>query len=288
MTSSFLADAAGESPIDDVVAVEMTVDGVLVVADRLGLADFPPSLGIRLNIPYNDVRDAVWAQVSRDLTAQGILTVHGEPHPAVADMLDTLSRPERTVEARWWRRDQGGRMTRFALCRKGKRHLIAVRDADLVILQRVAPKVGLAGMVTTVLGDARPAAVEPLTALADQIGSCRTVGQLSQFNISAASARIYADSVNDPTGWAEITATERHPGGTVTSSGVAAGVLDSAGGRIVSIPRRVNGELYGSFLPGSSDNLERALDGLLEFLPSGSWGDPRKNDTALGEPGGRR
>ncbi len=41
----------------------------------------------------------------------------------------------------------------------------------------------------------------------------------------------------------------------------------------MSIPRRVNGELYGSFLPGSPENLERAVDGLTEFLPSGKWFD---------------
>ena len=48
-------------------------------------------------------------------------------------------------------------------------------------------------------------------------------------------------------------------------------MLDSRHGRIVSIPRRVNGELFGSFLPGGPENLQRALDGLLAFLPSGTW-----------------
>jgi hypothetical protein len=63
---------------------------------------------------------------------------------------------------------------------------------------------------------------------------------------------------------------------------VAAGVLDSAKGRIVSLPRKVNGELYGSFLPGTNENLQRALDGLLAFLPSGSWFD--KNDAETSDP----
>ncbi|PRC58027.1 ESX secretion-associated protein EspG, partial [Mycobacterium sp. ITM-2017-0098] len=73
--------------------------------------------------------------------------------------------------------------------------------------------------------------------------------------------------------WVEITANERHPGGTYSEAGVGAGVLDSAHGRIVSIPRQVNGELYGSFLPGTQENLQRALDGLMEFLPSKAWFD---------------
>ncbi len=46
----------------------------------------------------------------------------------------------------------------------------------------------------------------------------------------------------------------------------------------------MNGELYGSFLPGSIENLQRALDGLVEFLPSGKWFDntaPRRTGTEL-------
>jgi hypothetical protein len=47
----------------------------------------------------------------------------------------------------------------------------------------------------------------------------------------------------------------------------------------VSIPRRVNGELYGSFLPGSQENMQRALDGLIEFLPSRTWFDQADADS---------
>ena len=45
---------------DDVVGVEVTIDGMLVVADRLHLMDFPLSLGIRPNIPYEGQRKQVW------------------------------------------------------------------------------------------------------------------------------------------------------------------------------------------------------------------------------------
>src|SRR3954469_10219480 len=258
---------------DDVVGVEITIDGMLVIADRLNLMDFPVALGIRLNIPQEDLRNIVWEQVARDLTAQGVLDVFGEPHPEVAAMVDTLSRADRTLEGRWWRRDLGGKMVRFVLCRKAERHVVAVRDGDMLVLQRVAPQVGLAGMVTTVLGSATPADVEPLTGVASKLAECRSANQLSQYGVAPASARAYADAIAEPTSWVEITANERHPGGTYTQPEVAAGVLDSTKGRIVSIPRRVNGELYGSFLPGSKENLARALDGLIEFLPSRTWFD---------------
>lgn len=264
--------------IDDVVGVEVTIDGMLVIADHLGLMEFPPALGIRPNIPQPDLRNIVWEQVRRDLSAQGVLNAYGDPHPEVAAMVDTLSRSDRTLEGRWWRRDVGGKMIRFVVCRKENRHVVAARDGDMLVLQRVAPQVGLAGMVTTVLGSAAPADVEPLTGVASKLAECRNANQLSAYGIAPASARSYADIISEPSSWVEITAVERHPGGTFTQAGVAAGVLDSRHGRIVSIPRRVNGELFGSFLPGTPENLQRALDGLIEFLPSGKWFD--RNDAS--------
>ncbi|OMC34072.1 secretion protein EspG [Mycobacterium sp. GA-1841] len=279
MTSSFSADANTQA-IDDVVGVELTIDGVLVVADKLGLTDFPVSMGIRLNIPQPDLRQIVWEQVTRDLTAQGVLDVYGNPHPEVAAMLDTLSRPDRTLEGRWWRRDVGGKMIRFVVCRKGGRHVVVARDNDILVFQRVAAQVGLAGMVTTVLGEGAPANVEPLTGVADTLAKCRTADELTGYGIPPTSARVYANIISEPDSWVELIASERNPGGTISQIDVAAGVLDSKQGRIVSIPRRVNGELYGSFLTGTRDNLQRALDGLVELLPSGSWFDKSESDSS--------
>ncbi|WNG82189.1 ESX secretion-associated protein EspG [Mycobacterium sp. ITM-2016-00316] len=271
MSSSSYAGHGEPTHYDDVIAVEVTIDGMLVIADRLGLEEFPPSLGIRPNIPQPELRDKVWEKVAGDLTDQGVLDLHGKPHPEVAAMADSLSRSDRMLEGRWWRRDVGGKMVRFVVCRKGDRHVIAARDGDLLVLQRVAPQVGLAGMVTAVLGTAEPADVEPMTGVSSRLAESRSPNQLAQFGIAPASARIYAEATANPSSWVEITATERHSGGTYTQADVAAGVLDSALGRIVSIPRKVNGELFGSFLPGSQDNLQRALDELMTFLPAGAW-----------------
>ncbi|OBK18470.1 ESX secretion-associated protein EspG [Mycobacterium asiaticum] len=260
-------------PVGDVVGVEVTIDGMLVIADRLHLVDFPVALGIRQNIPQEDLRDVVWEQVQRDLTDQGVLDHNGQPHPDVTTMVDTVSRADRTLECRWWRRDVGGVMVRFVVCRKDETHVIAARDGDMLVLQLVAPQVGLAGMVTTVLGPAEPANVEPLTGIATELAECTTAAQLSSHGVPPAQARIFSEIVSNPTGWVEIIATQRHPGGTTTHTSAAAGVLDSERGRLVSLPRRVGGELYGSFLPGTQQNLQRALDSLLELLPAGSWLD---------------
>jgi hypothetical protein len=273
--------AAGRAGlVDDVVGVEVTIDGMLVIADRLQLIEFPTALGIRQNIPQDELRKLVWDQVEKDLIQQGVLNDLGQPHPTVAAIIDTLSRPDRTLEGRWWRRDVGGEMVRFALCRKDNRHVIAARHGELIALQLVAPQVGLAGMVTAVLGPATPANVEPLTGVASELAECTTAAQLAALGVAPATARVYAEIVTNPNSWVEIIAGERHAGGTYTQTEVAAGVLDSSLGRLVSLPRRVGGELYGSFLPGSQENLQRTLDGLLEFLPARSWFDQTSDDDA--------
>lgn len=276
MSSPLAAGRAGL--VDDVVGVEVTIDGMLVIADRLHLIEFPAALGIRQNIPQDDLRKLVWDQVQHDLTEQGVLNELGQPHPTVAAMVDTLSRPDRTLEGRWWRRDAGGVMVRFAVCRKDDRHVIAARDGELIALQLVAPQVGLAGMVTAVLGPATAANVEPLTGVATELAECTTAAQLANHGVAPATARIYAEIVGNPNSWVEIVAGQRHPGGTYTQTEVAAGVLDSPLGRLVSLPRRVHGELYGSFLSGTQENLQRTLDGLLEFLPARTWFDPASDD----------
>lgn len=122
--------------VDDVVGVEVTIDGMLVIADRLNTTDFPPALGIRLNIPQPDLRQLVWDQVARDLTAQGVLDANGRPHPEVATMVDTLSRPDRILEGRWWRRDVGGKMVRFVVCRNGYHDLLS---RSCVVVNHVVP-----------------------------------------------------------------------------------------------------------------------------------------------------
>ena len=196
-------------------------------------------------------------------------------------MVDTLSRADRTLEGRWWRRDVGGKMVRFVVCRKGDRHVVAARDGDMLVLQRVAPQVGLAGMVNDGARARRPPAdVEPLTGVASKLAECddgESAGAV-RHRARLGAYRTPRSSPTPPAGW-RSPPNERHPGGTYTQADVAAGVLDSRQGRIVSIPRRVNGELYGSFLPGTTENLQRALDGLIEFLPVRHVVRPRPTQT---------
>lgn len=271
MSGRLATDGAGL--VDDVAGVKLTIDSVLVIAERLPMVDFPTALGIRPNIPKKELPDVVWDRVRRDLTAQGVLDQYGQPHPTVAAMVDTLSRPDRTLEGRWWRRYVGGAMARFVVCRKGDRHVVAARDGQMLVLQLVEPQVGLAGMITTVLGPALPANVEPLAGVASELAECTTAAPPARHGVPAATTRVFTEIVNNPSSWVEIVASQRHSGGTTTQTDAAAGVLDSTLGRLVSLPRCVGGELYGCFLPGTQQNLQRALDSLLELLPAGAWFD---------------
>ncbi|MBS9534748.1 ESX secretion-associated protein EspG [Mycobacterium sp. M1] len=258
--------------IDDVVGVEVTIDGMLVVADRMGLKDFPSCLGIWQNIPSAEVRQIVWGQVRRDLTEQGVLDGLGNPHPSVAAMVDTISGPDRTLEARWFRRTgTGSTLARFVVCRKGERHVLATRNGDLLSLQLLAPQMGLADMVTVALGPGEPAEVDPSTADAASVAACRTPEDLVRIGVPSTSAHTFAAIIAAPDSWVEITASERLPGGTFTRTRVAVGIADSRHGRLVSVPRYISGKLHGSFLSGTTESLQRALDGLVEFLPSKSW-----------------
>ena len=225
---SFFGDAE-PTHYDDVVGVEVTIDGMLVIADLLHLVDFPLALAIRPNIPYQDQRKIVWDQVTRDLTAQGILTAFGDPHPEVAAMVDVLSRPDRTLDCRWWRRDVGGKMVRFVVCRKGERHVVAARDEEMLVLQRVAPQVGLAAMVNVVIGNGTPANVAPLTGIASKLAEARTSEQLSRHGLPAKGTRAERTPRQ---GWVRVSSIRR-TAGSCRSRGRSAASCTAASCRVL-------------------------------------------------------
>ena len=259
-----------------VTAVDLTMDGLLVLADKLSVTnDFPVALTIGNNIFHLDLRAQVWAAVTDTLTEQGIIDAAGQIHPEVVDMIYTATRAERTLEGRWFHTAGEGHMVRFAVCRRGTEHLIMVRGGnrgEKVVLQRISSRVGLAGMVQAVIGDVTPAPMmTSVMGRAEDIQNAETPDDLYQFGADARSASTLLKAIQHPDSWAEIVVTERLEGGTISRPTVAAGVLDSPTGRVVSVPKSINSTLYASFTGGSPDNLARALAELTTFLPSGTW-----------------
>ena len=189
-----------------------------------------------------------------------MLSVAGQPHPAVADMLHTLSRSDRTLEGRWWRRDRGGEMTRFAVSRRADRHVIAVRHGELVALQRVASKVGLVSMVTAVLGSGEPAEVELRRRWQPHSPSAGRPNSWDSSTSALPRHGTHAALIDQPAlvGDHRRPAASRRHGETTPRSPRACST--ALGGGCVNNPRRVNGELME--VSSSSDtNLARALDG---------------------------
>jgi EspG family len=263
-----------------ITAVDLTIDGLLVLANKLDVtADFPMCLGIHNNICDLDLRAMVWAAVTDGLTAQEILDNTGAVHPEVEAMIRTVTRAERTLEGRWYHTGADGRMTRFAICRHEEMHVIIVRagdQGDRVVIQRTAARTGLAGMVEAVIGQIAPAPItSPIMGPVAEIQHAAGPEDLARYGADSRSASALLSAVANPESWVEIVATERLPGGTIEQPQVAAGVLDSNIGRVVSIPRSINNTLYGSFAAGNTTNLARAVTELVTFLPSGMWDTPR-------------
>lgn len=254
-------------------AVDLTIDGLLVIADTLGGvgSDFPLVVGVSPdNIFDETLRARVWADVRGTLTGQNILTLGGEVHPELADIIETVTRPERTLEGRWWRK-QMKQMVRFAICRRADEHIIIARCNDKVVFQRVAASVGLAGMVEAIIGVAAPAAMGPVTGPVDELSQAIAPADFTRYGCDVRSASTLLAATRQQVDWVHLVATETLPGGRVDRPSSAVGVLDSEFGRVVSLPKIVGRDMHATFMAGSRDNLARALDELIGFLPSRVW-----------------
>lgn len=269
-----LVGAAASTPI--ITAVDLTIDGLLVLGHKLGITeDFPMCLGVHNNIVDLELRAVVWAAVAEGLTSQLILDEAGQPHPEVAAMLLATARAERTLEGRWYHPGPQGRMTRFAICRHEDNHVIVVRGGDRgerIVFQRASARVGLAAMVEAVIGQVAAAPItSPIMGPVEEIKHASDPEDLTRFGCDVRSATTLLAAVAAPSSWVELVATERLPGGTIERPSVAAGVLDSNTGRVVAIPRSLKNSLYGTFTAGTATNLARAIAELVTFLPSGAW-----------------
>jgi hypothetical protein len=254
-------------------AVDLTIDGLLVIADTLGgvADDFPLVVGVSPdNIFDDELRARVWADVREKLTEQNVLTPAGEVHRELVDLIETTIRPERTLEGRWWRK-QTKQMVRFAICRRAGEHIIIARCNDKVVLQRVAASVGLAGMVEAIIGAAAPAAMGPVTGPVDELSKASDLADFTRYGCDVRSASTLLAATRQQVEWVHLVATETLPGGRVDRPAAAVGILDSQVGRVVSLPKIVGYDLHTTFMAGSHDNIARALHELTGFLPSQLW-----------------
>ena len=222
------------------------------------------------NIFNSELRAQVWADVRQKLTEQHIFDSGSGVNPGVADIIETVTRPQRTLEGRWWRGEHK-QMVRFAICRRGEQHVIAARCDDKIVFQRIVASVGLAAMIEAVIDVAAPAAIQSVTGPIDGLAAAAGPTDLTRYGCDAQSASTLLAATRQQLGWVHLVATETLPGGTVDRPAPAAGILDSPVGRVVSLPKIVGSQLHATFMAGSRDNLTRVVDELISFLPSGVW-----------------
>lgn len=255
-----------------VIGVDLSVDELLVIADILDIGTmFPIVVGIQPDNVFDDeLREIVWGACRQQLTDKGILAPEGTVHPGVAALLEPVTRPQRTLEGRWWRK-QDQQMVRFAICRREDAHVIIRRTDDHIVLQACAASVGLAAMIEAVIGNLAPANMGPVTGPEEHTAAAEVAADFTQYGADAKSAATLIKANEKVVEWVRLDMTETLPGGKVERPQIGAGILDSELGRIVSIPKTVSGQIHTTFMSGTRENMARMLRELASFLPSTTW-----------------
>lgn len=260
----------------------VTNDGVLVLAERLGVQTLPLVLSVG---PQQDSFDE-WAEAQRRaaaaLTAAGVIDAHGEVEPDLATALHTLAQPDRELVARVFTRDP--HPIRICLAHRGGRHALAVRTGDDFDIRPVwadEPSDALMRPLFAALGPCAPAEVANFSAPADEVAERLDAAQTSAdytdavyaLGVTGSDATAYGLAFADCHAYAEIVAYD-HDDGVTTRAPGAAVVYDTGRGRIVAAPglapdRRV----WSTVTPGTDHRVAQAISALIEALPGGRWVD---------------
>ncbi|MEV0293228.1 ESX secretion-associated protein EspG [Nocardia sp. NPDC050710] len=266
----------------------MTNDGLLAVADRLGVQTLPLVLAVGPQQDSMATWKAAQQQAVAELRGAGVLDPDGEVTSELADALFTLAQPDRELVARIY----GGAPApiRICLARRGEQHALAVRTGDSFDITRVWSDGSGAALVRPVLaalGGCAPAA-RGGCAPADVVNFSAPATDLSERLQSAETSADYADAIyalgvldRDATAYglafaschayAEIVA-YAHDDGVTTRPPGAVVVYDTGRGRIVVAPGIApDQQVWSTVTPGTEHRIAQAISGLIEALPGGRW-----------------
>ncbi|MFE1593216.1 ESX secretion-associated protein EspG [Nocardia sp. NPDC058705] len=258
----------------------LTNDGVLAVAERLGVQTLPLVLAVA---PTQDSHaDYAAAQQSAvaDLTDAGVFDTYGDVTPEVSDAMYVLSQPDRELVARVY---TGGALPiRICLARRDSRHALAVRSDDELDISTVwadDPGAALRRPLGAALGACAPAEVAnfsaPTTDLARRLDAATTSAEYADavyaLGVTGRDATEYAMAFESCHAYAEIVACA-HIDGVTTRPPCAVAVYDTGRGRIVVAPGIApDQQVWSTVTPGSDHRLAQAISGLIELLPGGRW-----------------
>ncbi|MEV0252248.1 ESX secretion-associated protein EspG [Nocardia sp. NPDC050712] len=258
----------------------VTNDGLLAVADRLGVQTLPLVLAVGPQQDSFDEWTAAQRRAVTELRGSGVLDEEGEVSHDLSDALFTLAQPDRELVARVF--TGADTVTRICLARRGEQHALAVRSGDSFDITTVwSDSTGKALLrpLADALGACPPAEVANFTALA---------GDLSERLSAAETSADYADALyalgapdRDATtygmafaschAYAEIVA-YAHEDGVSTRPPGAVAVYDTGRGRIVVAPGIApDQQVWSTVTPGTDHRIAQAIAALIESLPGGRW-----------------
>ncbi|WP_433727760.1 ESX secretion-associated protein EspG [Nocardia sp. CA-129566] len=262
----------------------MTNDGLLMVAERLGVQTLPLVLSVG---PQQDSFDE-WAEAQHrartELVGAGVLDTEGDVEPELAEAMFTLAQPDRELVARIYRTapDATPAVTRICLARRGEHHAVAVRTGDVFDVRSVwADGSGGALMrpLLDALGPATPAEVvnfsAPSSELSERLAAALTSADYADavyaLGVADRDATAYGLAFAACHSFAEIVA-YAHLDGTTTRPPGAVAVYDTGRGRIVAAPGiAADQQVWSTVTPGTDHRIAQAISALIESLPGGRW-----------------
>ncbi|AXK86406.1 ESX secretion-associated protein EspG [Nocardia farcinica] len=258
----------------------LTNDGVLALAERLGIQTMPLVLGIGPRQQTYDAWTAAQRRAVADLTGAGLIDGYGEVDPELADAMYVLAQPDRELVARVYPGD--GAPTRLCLALRGERHALALRRGDDIRIEPAWSDESGSALVAALLralGPAEPADVAPFSApaaeLAERLSAARTSADFTDavyaLGVAERDAPRYGLAFESCRAYAEIVA-YAHVDGVTTRPPCAAVVYETGRGRIVVAPGIApDQQVWSTVTPGTDHRVAQAISGLIETLPGGRW-----------------
>lgn len=255
----------------------VTNDGLLVLADLLGVQTLPGVLGVGPRQDSAAAWRAAREQARADLRRAGVVDDYDDVERELAEAVHILARPDREVVAR--SHDASG-VRRMCLARSMSRHAVATRVGETLDVR------------TTWADDSGVALARPLL---DLLGVC-SAARFTAFSAPAETLRPRLDAATDAGAFAQVALTSGvedrdamefglamascrvrtevvayiHEDGVTTRSSGAVAIYDTERGRVVASPG-VSADLvvWSTFTPGSDHRVAEAIAALVDMLPGG-------------------
>lgn len=270
--------STGAPPAPQFVLAE---DELHVLATRLGVQALPLVLDLRPRHPTGTARAEAVDRATQSLAERGLI-VAGEVSAEVAELVQSLQRPERELAMRLVTPDGLARVT---VVRSGTQCISACRVGHEITLHMVADGAGLPSASRALLRQLPASAAAeispvggPLSEVSQALSETHDATVLSDriraLGADARSAMMLGSALAARLAFAEIVyyALDEDAGRISRSAG-AAGVFYTKRGRLVGAPSASpSGQLWTTLKPGSDHTIKQAIGQLVE-LSSYRWGD---------------